>query len=147
MKRTLTIILIFILTFALASCGSPTEKPAKEEITDPIDLTISIVTDQESIEAEDFEPIENVSFKANKGMTVLQATELFCISNDIELALDSKGEYVTHLNGLTEKDFSDMTGWSFTLNGEMVNVGAGIQVVEDGDVIQWKFVDFSSVSW
>lgn len=146
MKKVALSIVILLLLITMVSCGGNKENATAPEIEDPITLKMSIVLD-EGIKDDGYKEIKDVEFKANKGMTILEATKLFCVSKDIDLEVDPKGVYITHLNGLTEKDFSEMTGWSFTVNGELGTLSAAEQVANDGDNIEWKFLDFSSISW
>ncbi|MFR2965952.1 MAG: DUF4430 domain-containing protein [Anaerovoracaceae bacterium] len=45
---------------------------------------------------------------------------------------------------MSDGDYSDNTGWVYTINGETVMVGADEQILKDGDKISWEFVDFST---
>ena len=84
---------------------------------------------------------------AEEGSTVLEATELYCVSHDMTITIEKKGSYVTEINGFTQGDYTDTTGWVFTVNGEMPDVGAGEITVEEGDEIVWSFIDFSTYPW
>ena len=61
--------------------------------------------------------------------------------------IEKNGSYVTEINGFTQGDYTDTTGWVFTVNGEMPDVGAGEITVEEGDKIAWNFIDFSTYPW
>lgn len=49
--------------------------------------------------------------------------------------------------GFAQGDYSDTTGWIFTVNGELPDVGAGEITIEEGDKIVWSFIDFSTYQW
>jgi hypothetical protein len=47
--------------------------------------------------------------------------------------------YVSGINNIGEMDFGDVSGWTYTVNGEVATVGASEYVLSDGDVIEWKY--------
>jgi hypothetical protein len=47
--------------------------------------------------------------------------------------------YVSGINNIGEMDFGDVSGWTYTVNGEVATVGASEYVLKDGDVIEWKY--------
>lgn len=147
MKKLLSLILIFILCFTFASC---TQKKAEvpENIVNPVNVTISITdSDGDEVVAENFTPVEKTQFIVEEGTNVLDATQIFCISNDIDFEIGSSGDYITSLNGLSEKDIESTTGWIFKVNGESGNLSAKDKILEEGDEISWEFVDFTTYSW
>ena len=66
---------------------------------------------------------------------------------DGSITIEKNGSYVTEINGFTQGDYTDTTGWVFTVNGEMPDVGPGEITVEEGDKIAWNFIDFSTYPW
>ncbi len=146
MKKILTVLLVLALAFAAVSCGSPA-KNEDTPIVNPTNLTFSLLDGEDDITMEGFTPIEDDPFIAEEGSTVLEATQLYCMSHDISISVDSKNGYVTEIAGFTQGDYSDMSGWVFTINGEMGMLGAGEEIIEEGDKIAWEFIDFSAVAW
>ena len=96
---------------------------------------------------EGFTPVENAPFSVEEGTNVLDATQIYCVSNDIDIEIGGSGDYVTSLMGVSEKDMADTTGWIFKVNGESGSLGADEEILEEGDEISWEFVDFSTYSW
>ena len=47
--------------------------------------------------------------------------------------------YISGINNIGEMDFGDVSGWTYTVNGEVASVGASEYVLKDGDVIEWKY--------
>ncbi|MBR5371421.1 MAG: DUF4430 domain-containing protein [Oscillospiraceae bacterium] len=47
--------------------------------------------------------------------------------------------YVRGIASLYEFDFGDLSGWTYTVNGERPSVGAGAFSLHDGDVIVWAY--------
>ncbi|MBQ8920805.1 MAG: DUF4430 domain-containing protein [Oscillospiraceae bacterium] len=47
--------------------------------------------------------------------------------------------YVRGIASLYEFDFGDLSGWTYTVNGERPSVGCGSFTLHDGDVIAWIY--------
>ena len=141
MKKFLSLICVFVLSLALFSCSEKKDDDDSSEITNPINVTISF-SDSENDQVE--EPIENAEFIVEEGTSVLEATQIYCVANELDIEIDSAGGYITGLLGISDGDYSDNTGWVYTINGETVMVGADEQILKDGDKISWEFVDFST---
>ncbi len=103
--------------------------------------------DGDDLTLEDFDGVHDEAFIAEEGSTVLEATQLFCMSHDMTITVDSDKGYVTEINGLTAGDYSEQTGWVFLVNGEMGNLTAEEQVLKDGDSITWEFLDAATYPW
>ena len=146
MKKILTVICVLALLFAVTACSS---EPAKEEtpIVNPVSLEFSLLDGEDDLELEGFEEIMDDPFIAEEGSSVLEATQLYCMSHDISISVDMSKGYVTEIAGLTEGDYDKQTGWVFTVNGEMGMLTAEEQIIEEGDKIAWEFIDFSAVAW
>ena len=146
MKKVLSVLCIVALLFTFAACS---KAPAEEEtpIVNPTDLTFSLIDGEDDVDIEDFPEIKDDPFIAEVVSTVLEATQLYCMSHDITISVDEQKGYVTEIAGLTEGDYSKQTGWVFTVNGEMGTLGADEQIIQEGDKIVWEFIDFSAVAW
>lgn len=145
MKKFLSLICVFVLSLALFSCSEKKDDDDSSEITNPINVTISFSdSENDQVEVENFEPIENAEFIVEEGTSVLEATQIYCVANELDIEIDSAGGYITGLLGISDGDYSDNTGWVYTINGETVMVGADEQILKDGDKISWEFVDFSA---
>lgn len=148
MKKILSLILILMLCLAMVSCAKEDAVEVPENVVNPINVTISIVdSPDDEVEAENFTPVEKTSFIVEEGTNVLEATQIFCVSQNIDIEIGSSGDYITSLNGLSEKDIESTTGWIFKVNGEMGNSSAKDEVLVEGDEISWEFVDFATFSW
>ncbi len=145
MKKLLSLGLILILCFAFAACGNNEEIPDPSDIVNPITLHISIIdNDLDDVVPEDFTPVENVEFVAEEGSSALEATQVYCVSEELGYELSADGTYFTSIAGV---EASDTVGWTFTVNGETPLVGAGEIEVKDGDTIVWEYIDYSNMSW
>lgn len=146
MKKVLTLICAIALIFAGTSCSSKSDVE-ETPIVNPVNLSISFLDGEDDLELEGFEEIKDDSFIAEEGSSVLEATQLYCMSHDITISADTSKGYVTEIAGLTEGDYDKQTGWVFTVNGEMGMLTAEEQIIEEGDKIAWEFIDFSAIAW
>ncbi|MDD5927490.1 MAG: DUF4430 domain-containing protein [Firmicutes bacterium] len=146
MKKILSVLCVLILIFTTAACSSQPEVD-DTPVVNPVNLSFSLLDGDDDLELEDFEKIENDPFIAEEGSTVLEATQLYCMSHDISISVDSSKGYVTEIAGLSEGDYNNQTGWVFTVNGEMGMLAADEQIVEENDKIAWEFIDFSAIAW
>ncbi len=149
MKKLLSLALIFMLCIAMAACGNDQQQtPEDTPSVNSINVSISIIdSDGDDVQVDGFTPVENAQFSVEEGTNVLDATQIYCVSNDIDIQISGSGDYVTSLMGVSEKDVSDTTGWIFKVNGQSGSLGADEEILKDGDEISWEFVDFSTYSW
>ena len=149
MKKLLSFALNLILCVSLAACGNNEQQdPEDAPAVNSINVSISIIdSDGDDVDVEGFTPVENAPFSVEEGTNVLDATQIYCVSNDIDIEIGGSGDYVTSLMGVSEKDMADTTGWIFKVNGESGSLGADEVILEEGDEISWEFVDFSTYSW
>ena len=47
--------------------------------------------------------------------------------------------YVRGIASLYEFDFGDLSGWTYTVNGERPSVGCGSCILHDGDKVAWIY--------
>lgn len=74
--------------------------------------------------------------------TVLSTLQDACKEAGLDVTLGS-GSYVQGIGGLSEKDCGPTSGWTYTVNGEMVMVGAAECELKAGDQVQWTYI----LSW
>lgn len=150
MKKLFTLFLSTVLILAFTGCNnSKTDQQIdSSSIINPINLTFSLLdADGDELTLDDFTPIKDEALIAEEGSSVLEATQLFCMSHDLSITVDRDKGYVTEIDGLTAGDYSDQTGWIFLVNGELGNMTAEEQILEDGDSITWEFVDAATYPW
>ena len=150
MKKLFTLFLSTVLILAFTGCNnSKTDQQIdSSSIIIPINLTFSLLdADGDELTLDDFTPIKDEAFIAEEGVSVLDATQLFCMSHDLSITVDRDNGYVTEIDGLTAGDYSDQTGWIFLVNGQMGNMTAEEQILNDGDSITWEFVDAATYPW
>ena len=57
-----------------------------------------------------------------------------------KIPFEGSKKYVKSINGLAEKAYGGTSGWTFTVNGDMVMTGCGKYTLSDGDVVVWSYV-------
>lgn len=150
MKKLYTLFLSTVLILAFTGCNNSKadQQIDQSSIINPINLTFSLLdADGDELTLDDFTPIKDEALIAEEGSSVLEATQLFCMSHDLSITVDRDKGYVTEIDGLTAGDYSDQTGWIFLVNGELGNMTAEEQILKDGDSITWEFVDAATYPW
>ena len=150
MKKLFTLFLSTVLILAFTGCNKSKadQQIDQSSIINPINLTFSLLdADGDELTLDDFTPIKDEALIAEEGSSVLEATQLFCMSHDLSITVDRDKGYVTEIDGLTAGDYSDQTGWIFLVNGELGNMTAEEQILKDGDSITWEFVDAATYPW
>lgn len=107
-------------------------------------VNISVIYPEE---AETENSSGTVSIYKNQ-RSALDALNNFCWINGIDISVQNgTSSYVTSINGVSENDYGDPSGWVYTVNGEEIMESADKYELSDGDSIEWKFVTFSDSSF
>ena len=108
MKRTISVLLVMVVLFALAACGKQADTPAE-----PVSFTV-IVTDLEGNET---------AFKyASNAVSVGEA---LVAEGLVEGHEASYGLYIDAVNGIAADWDKDQTYWAFYINGAYATTGIG----------------------
>ena len=120
--------------------GSETQKG---EIVGTVTMTIrcDAVAGQAEHIAADGVILPTVSFDIDADDTVYDIlTEAV---KKYEIQMDKSGAdgfyYVSGMAYLYEFDFGDLSGWTYSVNGERASVGCDAYKLSDGDVIVWEY--------
>ena len=81
--------------------------------------------------------LERTTIKIAKGKTAID--QITAAARQYQIQLDIKGGFVTGINYLYEKDFGDVSGWMYRVNGEYASVSAPEYVLSDGDFVEWLY--------
>ncbi len=73
--------------------------------------------------------------EGSTALDVLQATGL-----ELDAQNSEYGMFVNAVNGLATEG---MKGWTYTVNGDQVQVSADQTYLNDGDVVEWSYIDMS----
>lgn len=82
------------------------------------------------------------TFEFTDGDTVYAALSSICEKNNLSLV--TKGNYITSIGGLSERDCTRASGWVYTVNGQLANKPMKKQVLQNGDKIEIYFVTNST---
>lgn len=72
--------------------------------------------------------------------TVLAALEQAGKDNGLAVVTQGSPAYVTAIGGLAAGEHGDLSGWTYTVNGEMVMDSCAVKTVQEGDEILWTYV-------
>ena len=115
MKKTIAMLLVLVMVFAMAACGAKEEAPAE-----PVTFQV-IVTDLEGKETT----FEYTAAAASVG-------EALVAEGLIEAHEASFGLYIDTVNGIAADWDKDQTYWAFYINGEYATTGIdGTEIVAD----------------
>jgi hypothetical protein len=104
--------------------------------------------DQLAVEKKDFVPSNGIILKKTKvtlkdGDSVHDILQRVCKSKKIQMESSYspayQSAYVEGINQLYEFDCGQESGWTYRVNGQFPNYGAGSYEVKDGDVIEWLY--------
>ena len=85
--------------------------------------------------------LDTATFDIEEGDTVYSILIEAAKKYKLQIDQNTSGTmtYVSGINNIGEMDFGDVSGWTYTVNGEVATVGASEYVLKDGDVIEWKY--------
>ena len=89
---------------------------------------------------------KKVSFSGSKSYTLEEGDSytaydlLSMLCEDKGWDLDGDSNYVSGINGLSEFDCGEQSGWMYSVGGKYPNVPAGDYEVEKGKTVKWTYV-------
>lgn len=72
--------------------------------------------------------------------TVLMALEQAGKDSGLAVVTQGSPAYVTAIGGLAAGEHGDLSGWTYTVGGEMVMESCAVKTVQEGDEILWTYV-------
>ena len=131
MKRVLALILVLVLF----GC-TPQELDAMCRITASADPASLPAEYREILPEDGVLFADDVAFQSGEDLlSVMQRT-----MRAARLPLVAEGGFVSAIGGLAPGGAGPMSGWMFTVNGEMPMEGCDKIILKDGDVIEWTYV-------
>ena len=119
----------------------------QEEDTAPqkITVTVSINCENAVNYGYDIAPylLSNAAYTAEQGATAFDVLKALCDENGISLKYQRK-TYIQGIGGLNEKDCGGSSGWTYRVNGELIKKPASSYMLQNGDVIEWRYVTNSN---
>ncbi len=134
MKKYLIIVMIAIMTLAIAGCSD--DEPAEGEMS----VMLSIDFPDES----SYEDIEDAYVFIHQGATVFEVLEAYCLAEGISVTVEEgSSPFVTAIGDVST---GATTGWIYEMNGEQVMESPfDLVVTEEGTSCEWEFIDFSDM--
>lgn len=169
LTRFVAVFAALLIAVSVAACGSTSSDTASdassseevvEETTDTTDDTDSTDSTDDADSSDDQQAavsvVVEIDASAAEGETLILGAELdegataydalVEVADDVNASETDYGIYVQGINGLAEGDYGSMSGWLYSVNGEMAEVGCSEYVLEDGDVVIWTYTtDYSQM--
>ena len=87
--------------------------------------------------------LERTTITIEEGMTAFD--QLVIAARTHKIQLDFRTDYVSGINYIYEKDFGDLSGWMYNVNGKSAPVGASSMKLKAGDLVEWYYtVDYQT---
>ena len=81
---------------------------------------------------------ETAGFSAGESAFDILKREL--TNNKIHFEFNQNPVYLQGVGNIYERDFGDMSGWVYTVNGESPTVGCAEYFPENGDIILFEYI-------
>lgn len=130
----LLIVLSFLINFSSPDSYYSDTVP-DEKVTGSVMLSISAETIGEG------DIISNVSIPIHENDTAYDVLISCAKLHKLVIGKSGTGEYayIQSINGISEKQHGELSGWIYTVNGEIPSEGCGAYSVKDGDTVQFIY--------
>ena len=129
------------------------QEQTTQDVTKYCTLSISCATILDNMDKLDEEKIElvpsdgwllkPVKVKFQEGESVFDVLVRECKERKIHLSYRFtpiyNSDYIEGIGNLYEFDCGGQSGWNYSVNGWFPNYGSSRYVIQDGDVIEWKY--------
>lgn len=139
----LAVTVICMTNFKTADQYYADAEASKENIIGTVSISIRCDTVKGRAEhiPDDGVILNTVELEISEGDTVYSV--LLEAAKKHRIQIDNAGTdsavYISGINYLYEFDYGDLSGWTYFVNRERGDVGAGEYVLSDGDIIEWKY--------
>lgn len=143
MKKLYFLSLIVLIIGLFCGC-------AKAPVTDSVCTLIFDCSNALSAEVQNSEKLELIpedgiiyktetaGFSAGESAFDILKREL--TNNKIHFEFNQNPVYLQGVGNIYERDFGDMSGWVYTVNGESPTVGCAEYFPENGDIILFEYI-------
>lgn len=85
--------------------------------------------------------LEKTEFQIDADDTIYDVLSQVCREKDIHFEITGTKEtlYVEGIGNIYEKDYGDLSGWMYFVNGESPSMGCGTYKLSDKDEIEWRY--------
>ncbi len=144
------LIIAAFIKISPASTGLPedapiTAGPASGDGSPYGTVTISVTCHTIKDKNSDFVPkngiiIPDTDVYITEGTDVFDVLSAVCMRKGINCDAQSTGTvYVRGINNIYERDFGNLSGWMYFVNGVAPQVDCGSYILKPGDKIEWKY--------
>lgn len=128
-----------------AQTGASTEAP---QITCTVAVSCASVWDDPDLVTaevldllpEDGQLLRETTVTVSEGATVLEALQQAAQEAKLSVVTSGSPAFVESIGGLANGDAGDVSGWTYTLNGESIMESAAVQTVTEEDQVVWSYV-------
>ena len=147
-RKTMCVLLVLLTVLLLGACGQKAETPADDPAAKKCTISVScatILTADTAIAKEKAEYVPEdgwilteteVAF--TEGDTAAQVLQRVCKDRKIPMDFEESvayGVYVKGIGNIYEGDCGELSYWTYTVNGEFLDLGCGLYEVQEGDEI------------
>lgn len=104
------------------------------------DLTLLPALRESGVAADEAGILFSATVSVPEGTTVLGALKQAAQTESLTVETQGAPAYVTAVGGLAAGAHGETSGWTYTINGEMVMESCDVQTVQEGDEILWTYV-------
>ena len=83
--------------------------------------------------------LEPVEMTVSEGTTCLEVLQWACQEAKIPVVTSGDPPFVESIGVLSNGDGGDVSGWTYTLNGEQLMISAAVQEIQEGDELVYSF--------
>ena len=106
-------------------------------------VTVEIKCDTALIDGENAVILDKTAIQIEEGETVydilMQVTRANSVTVDTVGGDAASSCYVRGIGGIYEFDHGDLSGWTFTVNGEKISTSCDKTKLSDGDTVVWYY--------
>lgn len=133
----IAVVMIFLIMFTGV-------KPEQTDLTGSVTISIrcDTVKDKTGVSApSDGIILSETEIQISEEETVYSVLLQACRENNVHLETTGTKEtlYVEGINNIYEKDYGDLSGWMYFVNGKSPQIGCGNYKLSDGDEIVWCY--------
>ena len=129
-----------VVAVALSGCAAPApeaEPAADSANVNPEMLSVEISVTSAAANAKD--PKWPTEFVKAEKVDVKSGSNVFDVLDAAKIEYKVEGDYITEIEGLSEKSVGGGSGWLYFVNGETPVVDPGSLKVKDGDKIVFDY--------
>ncbi len=126
-------------------CGCQNAPAYDSACTLVLDCSSAFSSDVQNKEKLEIIPEDGIIYKTeaaafSKGESAFDILKRELTNNKIHFEFNQNPVYFKGIGNIYERDFGDMSGWIYTVNGESLMVGCDSYFPENGDVICFRYI-------